>query len=1268
MEDIYPQGPVAVPRHFARPSASYRRHAWLAMAGLTLFVLAYGALAGGFIWMGYGAIAAAVAGTRPFVGFVGGACAWFLAAFMLKSLFFIRRDKGSSGIEITRAQQPKLFAFLDRLADEAGAPRPHRVFVSGQVNAAVFYDLSVLNLLWPSRKNLKIGLGLVNVLSLGEFKAVCAHEFGHFAQRSMAVGRWVYTAQQIAGHIVATRGALDKFLDGISRVDLRIAWVGFLLRLIVWAIRALTDSMFRVVLMAQRALSREMEMQADLVSVSLTGSDALIDALHKMPAADDAWDRTIHFINSELAAKRVVRNAFAVQSRTLALVGNMLGIPDYGLAPERPAGDPSHRLFKAELAQPPRMWATHPHSHEREENAKRVYLDVPIDTRSAWALFENAPALCAQVTTQLIGEREGVELADDSDSLQRLEGFFSRVYHDRAYRGIYLNRSPVLGVARVEDLATPAPNVTAHDLEALYPESLTAELERLRELEREHALLVAVRDGVYVAQGGVVDYRGRSLRRSQLPAAIGEVEDDLARARENLLAHDRRCRSAHLGAAQQLGQGWAGHLGGTLALLHYADHVLADLRDTQAALSQAVAVATATARASKNDVTGVMQAADHLYAAMAAIYRQARGVELGPEMVARLAQPNWATMLGEFTLDEISRKQINPWLNAAGTWVNHLVQALTALRSAALEQLLESEAAIARALREGGGAEPAPPAPSVPVKYAVIEPGRSRVRTLKLSWWKRFQNAQGIMPAMARLAVACLIVGAVIAAGWSIGTQTVDIYNGLARSVRVDIDGHSTTLAAFESGSLNIVPGDAHAVRSTDLDGHEIESFQVKGRAYEHAVYNIASASPLLEWTAAYGPARGGLPRESLGNPRWTTTTADDVFTEPPHSVQTHGEGAIRRVLAAAGDAPPEQQLSLLNDVARRAALVDVHARWDGSHSLHLIAWLEQESHRPDNQKVLAERLTRDPLDVAALRARQDSAGDRHAEVCAADRATAARQPDQADLAYLATRCIEDDDARNAAFAAGHRRWPDSAWFAYADGYTNAAQAHWSEALTEMMQAVKAEPLLRDDGVIAVARMQRMQADNPALNLGDLFHDSPQLEQLVHLEHEQSAVGLMGAYVALAHGDLGRAVQMAFRTPDEAYLLRQAAASEGASPELVQQAMALPDDQGIGAHSIWSAIALNMREHGRSDAFAGILAKARSTPAAARGIDDMLAFLQLAREGKVGQAEAKLNGVAPEVRGEAYAAGVVLLGRKAPQAWRTGARCLLFAAERPFLG
>src|SRR5439155_19240369 len=115
-------------------------------------------------------------------------------------------------------------------------------------------------------------------------------------------------AQQIAGHLVARRDKLDDFLRGLSRFDLRVAWVGWILSLVVWSIRSLVDSAFQVVVLMQRALSREMEMNADLVAVSLTGSDALIHALHRLQTADDAWNRTLGFVDGEKADGRITRD------------------------------------------------------------------------------------------------------------------------------------------------------------------------------------------------------------------------------------------------------------------------------------------------------------------------------------------------------------------------------------------------------------------------------------------------------------------------------------------------------------------------------------------------------------------------------------------------------------------------------------------------------------------------------------------------------------------------------------------------------------------------------------------------------------------------------------------------------------------------------------------------------------------------------------------------------------------------------------------------
>ena len=354
--DLYPPQPASVPKNLAKPTGRYRFHAWLALGGLAVFGGFYAGLTAWFSWAAYHHITSSPETNgepTDIPRFVGAAV---IAIFLLKGLFFRKSSGRGQEFEITAQTQPRLFAFLTQVAKEARAPRPHKVFLSPSVNAGVFYDLSLLNFLLPVRKNLEIGLGLVNVLTLSEFKAVLAHEFGHFAQRSMAVGRWVYTAQQVAIQLIHHRDALDSVLNFLSRIDIRIAWIGWVLRLIVWSIRSLLDTLLSLVMLAERALSREMEFQADLVAVSTSGSDALIHALYRLPAADRAWDEAKDFISDELSAGHATEDVFAVQTRILEHQRVILNEPQLGDIPPLPNQNrESHRIFTPELAEPPQM-------------------------------------------------------------------------------------------------------------------------------------------------------------------------------------------------------------------------------------------------------------------------------------------------------------------------------------------------------------------------------------------------------------------------------------------------------------------------------------------------------------------------------------------------------------------------------------------------------------------------------------------------------------------------------------------------------------------------------------------------------------------------------------------------------------------------------------------------------------------------------------------------------------------------------------------------
>src|SRR5581483_12030107 len=196
MELAYPPGPERVPENLTRRTRSYRRRALAALAGLALFALLFFLLWFWFLAALCRALLALAAGHWQLRVILSGLCAAVLAYLMLRALRWERAPEADD-LEIRAEEQPQLFAFIRRLAAEVGVPPPHRVYVSGRVNAAVSYDRRTAGLT-GRRKSLEIGLALVNVLSLGEFKAVLAHELGHCAQRTMALGRWVHWAQGVA--------------------------------------------------------------------------------------------------------------------------------------------------------------------------------------------------------------------------------------------------------------------------------------------------------------------------------------------------------------------------------------------------------------------------------------------------------------------------------------------------------------------------------------------------------------------------------------------------------------------------------------------------------------------------------------------------------------------------------------------------------------------------------------------------------------------------------------------------------------------------------------------------------------------------------------------------------------------------------------------------------------------------------------------------------------------------------------------------------------
>ncbi len=1269
-EHVYPAGPGSVPADLTRPSKAYRTHAWLAMGGLALFVLLYLALASWFTWTAYRLFTSLAHGNDPLWTFVAGTCSAFLAVFMWKALVFVKHRHAIDDIEVTASEQPRLFAFINRLADEARAPRAHRVFLSPRVNAAVFYDLSVLNLLFPSRKNLEIGLGLVNAVSLGELKAVLAHEFGHFGQRSMAVGRWVYIAQQIAGHIIAKRDALDSFLRGLSRVDLRIAWVGWLLSLIVWSIRSLMETVFRVVVLAQRALSREMEYQADLVAVSLTGSDALIHALYKLNVADEAWERALTFADSEAREKRGVADLFAVQKHITEKLRHILDDPSYGEIAPPPKDKPQeHRVFKTALAQPPRMWSTHPANSEREQNAKRRYVAAAIDERSAWELFEEVPDLKKRMTAHVF--RAVQEAADVplEQSIAKLDEQFGRAYYDRSYRGAYLGRYLAIHSREAAELHGPPlrSDYIAAELAAIYPQALSGDLARLKALEEEKTTLRGLKEGFLTASGGVIRYRGKDLKRGDLQDALDEVQAEIDKAREAVQAHDRRCRAVHLAAAGQLGPGWDAYLKGLIGILHYAEHSEANLRDAHGSLCTTVSVVTADGRVSSSERKVLLSACAEVHNALRHIYEdEGKAIVLDRTLLRRLKVESWQQALGSFTLPLADDKNVGDWLNAIDSWVASAGSALSSLRQASLEQLLLAEAQVARFTRDKMTPAAAPEATKLPEKYPVLVPGSERPRKTKLDLWDRFHVADGLVATLARLTVACGIIAAVLSVGQTVGATLVNVYNGLGRSVTVSIGEHSVKLPAYSHAKLTVGNDEDYPVKAVTSRGELIEQFDAEiPVGSNESIYNVAGASMLVQWTAVYGSV-GEVPERMVGPLRWTTSNAEFIFEEPPETISTSrsSDGGSREVVTAFGHDNPSVLLATLQDKKQQAQVIKTHALWDASDKHYTAYWLALAADGKDFNEIVRARLKLNPEDVLTLRAEQDARQDLRAAVCKRHRQMASAKPESVNLQYVAARCIDDPAQQEQEFAALYAKAPTNGWVAAAMGYTHAEHARWSEALEALNAARMRVPAMTERFSLDTMRLRRMTSPGGDAKGADLVPASGMLGYYLSV---MSGKGLQSgvdkAYHHLAGGRLAAAVKERLESPqDTARVLRLVAASDGAPREIIDRALALPIERGIDNDSIWAALGLALRERQDPAPYVAVIHEYHDESS-----EKVLEFITAARSAaNPAEAERLLDGLSLEARGQAYSAALVILGQRAPAEWRSGADRLLFVPERPY--
>src|ERR1700728_274051 len=179
--------------------------------------------------------------------------------------------KSSGAVPISREEEPRLYAVMERLAAKANLPMPKLYMIPQEAPNAFATGRN------PSHASVAVTQGLMEIMNDDELEGVIAHELSHVRNYDILI---TSIAATLAGAIamLASMGRWAMIFGGFggSRNNRNGGGLAALLMIIVAPIAAL---------IIQLGISRQREFSADASGAKMVGhANGLISALEKLGA------------------------------------------------------------------------------------------------------------------------------------------------------------------------------------------------------------------------------------------------------------------------------------------------------------------------------------------------------------------------------------------------------------------------------------------------------------------------------------------------------------------------------------------------------------------------------------------------------------------------------------------------------------------------------------------------------------------------------------------------------------------------------------------------------------------------------------------------------------------------------------------------------------------------------------------------------------------------------------------------------------------------
>jgi len=550
---VYPITPANVPASVTEPSPAFKKEVSGVMGSILFFFIVYAlllllsaALVAGCVYAGIAIIVnvprliTIVAG----IGLIGVGVMVFI--FLVKFLFSVSWYDRSNIIEVKENEQPALFGFIRQLTKDTQTHFPRRIYLSADVNACVFYDSSFWSMFFPVKKNLQIGLGLVNSVNVSEFKAVMAHEFGHFSQRSMKLGSFVYNVNKIIYNMLFDNKGYTSFLQSWASIDGIFAIFASITAGIAQGIQAILRGMYALINKKYMGLSRQMEFHADAVAASVSGSHSLGTALKRIELAASCYDITLQKCDDFFKQNKISHNIYPKQKLVLQKIAEEYKLPLQNGLPQ--ISDEFFKNSNTSRINFKDQWASHPSTEDRITHLEELAIPAEIMEESAWVLFTNKEQLQQQLTQKIY---EAVQLPQDAAMVDETE-FNNKLNQDatqfsfpEVYNGFYDNRQ--VAIMETSELDNePAEAIT---FDELFTAEHAALHKKINTTANDIEIVKAINEKRIDTKS--FDFDGAKHSRADAPAVIAKLEVALKEMKDLQEKLDRQAVHFFLACARK---------------------------------------------------------------------------------------------------------------------------------------------------------------------------------------------------------------------------------------------------------------------------------------------------------------------------------------------------------------------------------------------------------------------------------------------------------------------------------------------------------------------------------------------------------------------------------------------------------------------------------------------------------------------------------------------------------------------------------------------